>query len=217
MRYAHRPPEGGAQAPLQLKVFRLSYWPTAAVSIGSEFGKFVVAGKAQSGATRVELFVLEPPAIGVATLPGTGQVVATVTEPRISQVSKVFEQNAVGLDMIQTASPNLADPGNRVFLQFWDSKKVQELNIASGTLTAIASPVSGAAPLHAPSLQADLDLVQRFNHVDHGYVYAFQKADLGSLGTMFLDSNRDGTLDTVHPLTLQVWESMGLGDNSKHL
>lgn len=210
VKFVHRVDEGPA-AESRSRDFPLSYWPTSIAPLDS-LGNFVVAGKTIRGRTRVEEFVLAQPLVIEVGLPGGGSTLV-LSEPAMTSVTEVFDEKSVGLDMIPHLIANRGE-SRRVFIQFWDSKNIYDLDLDSQVYQLAVSPTAGA--LVVQHMNADFNTCWSFEHLDHGYVYVFFNSNTG-MRTAVMDTDKDGDLDYGAHMPPSLWSSMHLNDRTKYV
>ncbi len=188
----------------------VAFWPTAATYLAG--GLYAVAGKREQQ-TVIELWQVPmpfPDAFPVGGTPtgfaGGGEVLYKAT---------IYNTAIVGQDMVRLLAPNRGKP-NSLFVQFYDSRDLYELNYTDGLppgidapaypLTKVLSATAGAGVPHVPALaDSRLQFNSSNHHVIEGYVYMiFPSFDASveaglegvTLEPLFLfDHDLDGTLD----------------------
>jgi hypothetical protein len=208
----YSPPSGAKKVGSTIKT---SFWPTCVRPIAN--GMVLVAGKnRRSGATVIEVWTMNPPTLFPASTPG-GQ--PTLVPGSIADINPVYSGNEAGKLLVRQALPHRGVPGGAI-IQFDDSRDLYALNTASGVMTPIASPDATRAAsqgcFHAPLLSqttggAAAELVQS------GYVYEFRirgAANNIPSRVQFFDSDKNGSIDAMHTLTIQEWTAAGYANSS---
>ena len=178
----------------------VAFWPNAAEVVGER--QLLVAGKDLDGDTRIERWDLALPAVSPTVL---GEEL-TPRDP--AKVETVYEASTAGKDMVRFLLKNQGKPG-RVFVQFYDSKSLYELDYAR-------EPYAQRLLLDRtsePNLQQAYAECFRGDHATHGYVYVF--ASSSSFGRtvpalVLRDTDRDGALDVHGALTWAAYAEAGL-------
>lgn len=189
--------------------YDLRYWPTAATRLDDS--RIVLTGKSSAGLTIIETWTFEPPALSA----DGAQIVA----PRRSSVVRHYEAYAPGRDTIQATALDLTGTASRVLVQFYDSRDLLSFDLASRTLTAVASPHVGSGVFHAPQLDDyQWSAFEAKTHVVQGNVYLFRPkrhvvvaAGPGQdvVAIALIDSNKDGIIDSATSMTTSEWQSAG--------
>ena len=212
LKSTYSPPSGAKKVESTIKT---SFWPTCVRPIAN--GMVLVAGKnRRSGATVIEVWTMNPPTLFPASTPG-GQ--PTLVPGSIADINPVYKGNEAGKLLVRKALPHRGVPGGAI-IQFDDSRDLYALNTASGVMTPIASPdATRAASLgcfHAPLLsQTNRDAAGEL--VQGGYVYEFGirgAANNIPSRVQFFDSDKNGSIDAMHTLTIQEWTAAGYANSS---
>ncbi|MCA8981653.1 MAG: hypothetical protein H6831_09990 [Planctomycetes bacterium] len=167
--------------------------------------QLLVAGvSAQSGSTVIEVWrYAECPddsIVRTRVLEG-GAVDVQWSTPRRTSVERVFESNEEAHGVVIFAKENLGRPGH-VILRLHSSGAFFDLELASGELAAIASPIRAEAPHWVPELADGAWKVGgsavALKHA--GFVYSVWTEEFPPdefRGLHLVDSDHDGTIDRV--------------------
>jgi len=201
-------PAGDSQNAYQ--EFPLSYYPTSVEGVGG--GRVLVAGKRpRGGNTVVELWDFQAPNVLYPQPAGT-PVVQTTT---VNSITTLYDEASQGKDMVRLMSRLLHITGDAALVQFWDSRDVYEMDFTdphNATLTPVASPSPGVAPLTVSSLGVyDFDVLARGNHPTFGQLYMFSFLEpVPSPTFLYLhDSDYDGAIETFDTANKGNWQAKG--------
>lgn len=208
----HSHPSGTKKIPAVIKT---AFWPTSVRPIDN--GLVLVCGKnRRNGATIIEVWTLHPPTLSAASTPGAP---STMIPGSIADINPVYSADEAGKRLVRRAIPQYGVSGGAI-IQFDDSRDVYALNISTAVMTPVASPDATRALslgcTHAPLLTqtggaAASELVQG------GYVYEFrvrESAGDAPSRLMFLDLDKNGTIDSLQTLTTNQWTAAGYADPS---
>ena len=186
------------------------YVPTA-LCAGASYGEIYVGAATSKDITKVLRYRVIPP----------GYTGGTLGDGTVDSVEVVLFLDASSQDKyVYQALPNLGLPGH-LFLEFWSSRRVYDLDVASGTLTQVTSLAPGGGGIVVPDLSYRQDVVYAREHQLSGYTYWFGNfSDPSSMpmGTPVLrDVDKDGRIDDVVLLTDANISAYGLDDPSLYV
>lgn len=180
------------------------YWPNYAEWLSED--QLLVAGVSpRNGRTVVEVWGFDSPPSGPSVLPVTsagGSLEHVWTLPTRDSVDLVLDTADPDQQLVTYAKENLGSPDHAI-IRFESSGGIFELDMSSGTLSAVASAIAGSAPLHIPELAHAGPWTVGGTAVDHqveGYVYGlrthmYQAPDPQQV--ILVDDDRSGTIDSV--------------------
>lgn len=188
----------------------VGYVPTE-VARGAQYGEIYVGGTNKFGYTKITKYRLEEPSIGIDLNP---------TDAAVLETDEVFGAPSTSptRDVYQIIENRSAV--SRLFVQFWNTKDVYDLDLATGAATRVVAatpPASGS--ILVTELTNRHDLVYSRDHMDNGYVYFFcaiDPLDTTSSTVILRDMNRDGVLDDGAVVSLSTYQGLGLGDASRY-
>lgn len=182
----------------------LRFWPNCVEWISDD--ALLVSGVSpRTGRTIIEVWEYETPQGAPDALPVTSASGRTETQwllPSRTAIDTVFDSDDVDRQVMTLAKENKGRPGH-VFVRFDSSDDLLELELATGDLHVVASPVAGAAPLHVPELAnaGPWDVgAGGVVHQSAGFAYVITTHLYDApdpIVIVFLDADRDGTLDAV--------------------
>lgn len=183
----------------------LEYYPTAATLISP--GKVAVAGKADLGATVIQVLDFVPPT-GIA-YDATGKPI--LFGMSVSAVQLAYREATLGRDVVLRM---LKDPldSQVIYLQFWDSRDVYSLNIRDRTLNLIASPDALTSGLYVASLGSDWRGWWTKVHAVQGTMIVLKGRGPAADTLVLFDDLSDGTFESAEVLTPQEWYADGYND-----
>jgi len=179
------------------QVEHLSLWPTAVCSFGTD--RVCVAGKDPRGQTVIQSWrfstseVFEP-----ASAQSTGELFFPDTLIPVASTTTVYEGDVPGHRLVRALFANHGAP-DKLFVQFHDSRDLYELDTATHALSLKVSSASD------PRLARSFDGSYTWNHLQRGYLYCMgmEVNENGAPESLiFVDANRDGTLDLANTLYL---------------
>lgn len=189
----------------------VGYVPTEVVR-GAQYGEIYVGGTNKFGYTKITRYLFEEPSIGTDLNPVDANLLETdevFGAPNSSSTRDVYQ-------LIANRSSS-----SHLFVQFWNTKDVHDLDLVTGVITRVASSTSPAPNcIILTELANRHDLVYSRDHMDNGYVYFFcaiDPLDMTSSTVVMRDTDRDGTLNDGFVVSLATYQSMGLGNASRYI
>ena len=194
------------------QVYPVAYHPTDAIGLGQR--KVAVAGKVRA-MTIVEVWEFEDPQI---PFPSVDQATGEYRYAKISVdvISKhtVYVGSAVGMDVVRNLFPNPTPPVGvtySVFAQFHDTGDLYRLD-DTGVVQKVASPMDDTV-LFEPEIAFHRTRRRSGNHPVHGHIFEIRGYPDGSGGglgpIMFMDVDRNGSIDVIQKFTFSEWHSQG--------
>lgn len=203
----------GELAGLYDQAVALPFTPTEVCS-GAKLGEFLVAGSTDEGETRIVRFEFTPPA-----MPLPGEACRREPAPLLGMHELFSAPPTAPTRDVWHLLPNRGARG-RVFVQFWSTKDLYDLDLASGKLTEVATIAPRPGLLHVPELAEPNDFVYSREHRQHGYAYVFAcYAGGGTLRVtpVLCDRDKDGRIDEQLLLDAQTWNTQGFGDPAQYV
>jgi hypothetical protein len=187
----------------------LSYWPTQVVGLHSR-DTLLVAGKRRNGNTVIERWVVRDPLPIQSVDIHTGQTGPWRLKLRAPSSIEVIYDSAIENQDIVERFLLLRTPG-MVLVQFWDSNNVYSFDAteSQAQLQLVASPDPGSGGLHIPALTRYFDQYLTGDHETLGHISLMLS---NSYRIVFVDSDRDGTVESFLTPSDQEWTTLGLGD-----
>jgi len=205
--YGNTPPSTqGASAQLPL-VISTPYWPT--VSIRLDEATVAIGGKLRRGGTVIELVEVIPPTPLYDPQSGAYSLETGLVGGR----NYIYNEATAGRDMIMHLQKTLHDP-SVLLVRFWDSKDMYLIDTNTETIQLVASSQATTNALYIPALDAFYPNAWKGDHLILGYVYVFYNGyDInGSLPTVLMDSDRNGSIESYVVPDQVAWTALGLGD-----
>ncbi|MDH5493924.1 MAG: hypothetical protein OEY14_18380 [Myxococcales bacterium] len=192
------------------QIVETSFYPTSIRWIARNGGiRFVVSGKRPlAWATVVEEWILEEPRVLVEASLG----VKHFGRARVRQVTSIYDAAVPGRDMVLASWRDGVDE-DRMLLQFWDSRDVYALDLDTGGLEILASPVEGHAPVWQPDLSAHTHRgypgIWSRNHAAFGVIHVMPCDVDPERWLILIDANRDGTPESSLLADDDTWSVLG--------
>jgi len=192
------------------ELYKVRYWPTCTNRLAD--GSLLVCGKGpRNGNTIIERWRFGPPVYPLAiTTPGSPGIGAGP----LLDVDEVYDQKVTGRDLVERIVPLWGSTHERALAMFADSDDVYSIDLESGGLLLIASPLVKPDSVHAPILSR-VDTAWSRELVSGAYVYAFEDKDVSDGATPYLfvlyDNNKDGIIDANAVLTKTTFDALGYG------
>lgn len=193
------------------QTFPLGYYPTE-ITPTSDWGCVLIGGTNKFGTTRVMRYQLSDPGFGANGVPLDSSIV---------EIDEIFSASSLSetRDVYQILE-NQGAP-QHCFVQFWNSRRVYDLDATTGQLQLVASSTDqpGIGEIVVPQLSDAHTLAYWRDHMGSGYVYFFVPlgAQDGASTVVLRDLDRNGVLDDGLSLTNELYASMGFGDPGQYL
>ena len=199
------------------QVENVSYWVTDLANMGDN--RIAVAGVDIRGKTLIEVWEFDDVPDLVANYVNGSLVVPHLNIGIVSK-TEVYREKTPGRKYVTEMFSNMADP-DRLFVRFWDSKEIYDLDTQDSTIEKVLSPEAGgdSSVMQAPNLEFAYNSYFSADHSDFGYIY-WLFYDLNTEGSSYYilvmkDSNRDGSIDTSELVPPASWGPLGYNDPSK--
>ena len=192
-----------------------AFWPTAVAPIDDD--EIVIAGKSQRGDTVIQRRRFTQAYVLEESLPGGGGETYQFFPPQQEQITEVFRENDTNYDMVTGMFPvrvgSHSNPATKIFVQFWSSRDLYELDLSTGAYSMVLSAAA------QPALNGVYDAFTVREHVTQGMFYLFRRLEWVAPGEevpilVLVDVNRDGVLDSSFTLDDTQWATGGYGDPS---
>lgn len=212
------------------QMFQTRFYPTASCIISQSSA--LVSGVTTSGRLTIERwdFVWPSPMPAPATDTASGVVSVPVTLPSRSMVRTVWSEDLTPgryfVKILRAIASSNADPASCLVV-FYDSNDVYTLDLVDGSMSLLASATDPNGQLGiVASLSPNTHYWSEFgNHISAGFVYHLGRGlDLqppptagDPLECIFVDADRNGTIDSVLQLTTSEYLSQGWNDSTSYL
>lgn len=204
------------------------YMPTASCVVDGLTA--VVCGLGLNGSTIIETwsFAWPTPMPPVSINPVTGMQSVGIVSPARSAITRIYDADMQGKRIVRniTGLRKQTSSTTHLLVQFNDSLDVYVMPMAGGAMQLLASSTQSSGTLgQVAALGIPYNWLAFGQHQSLGYLYSMSTAtahllspDVGSAETpTFIDSDRDGDLDTVAELTQAERTALGANDLGNYI
>lgn len=193
--------------------YPVRYWPTCVRPLDNTH--FCVAGKsALTGNAILEIWTLAPPEFVHASDP---KALATISGGRVTGIEELYDSAVDGRMLVDEILPIHAEGQKRALVRFFDSGEVCAMDLGTGALKLVASPVARPASFTIPLLA--IARVGDAGGLANGeWAYTFRvpgKTDNDAPGgeepriVMLWDRNHDGTIESFETMSAAEYTRRG--------
>ena len=132
----------------------------------------------------------------------------------------VYDDKVVGQGLVYFMFKNRKS-SDSLFVQFYDSRDLYELDVATDTLTRVLCSTAGESDCDVePGLSRGFAYQFSGNHADLGYIYVLTGDVVDNVttsGLLIIDSDRNGTIDKTMQIVAADWGVYGLGSKTSYI
>ena len=212
-------PEGpGAHGLAVGAQYVLPFWPTAIAGSSFEKGTVYVAGWTERGRTRILKLSLSPPSLSFDSS-STGETSYSLIAGSVQSVREIYDAPTGEVGFISNLLVNRKESG-QLFVHKFPGGQVDRLDLASGVRTALITSAATGAPFTGVPLQSPYVWAGTTENTTHGYAYVCDQigeplAEGVARILVYMDSDKDGLIDSAQVLTAQQYRALGLDDEAQ--